>query len=131
MTSRNTLISLPLALCVALLTACASQPASQPAATPAKAPAPTAASAPAAATEADTASSMERKFQETARSYKTVQRDGKTMYCKREKVLGSTIPTTQCYTETQLRNQVEATEDTKRRMRRGGGACQQTGGCTG
>jgi hypothetical protein len=137
MTSRNTPISLSLTLCVALLTACASQPASQPAAAPAKAPAsaaasaPASASAPAAATEADTATSKERKFQETARSYKTVERDGKTMYCKREKVLGSTIPTTQCYTETQLRNQVEATEDTKRRMRRGGGACQQTGGCTG
>ena len=54
---------------------------------------------------------MEKKFQDAARSYKTMQKDGKTMYCKREKVLGSTIPTMQCLTETQLRNRVEATEE--------------------
>ena len=74
---------------------------------------------------------MEKKFQETARSYKTVQKDGKTMYCKRERVIGSTIPTMQCYTETQLRHQIETTEELKRNMRRGGGPCVQSGGCGG
>ena len=74
---------------------------------------------------------MEKKFQDAARSYKTMQKDGKTMYCKREKVLGTTIPTMQCLTETQLRNRVEATEEIKKNMRRGGGPCVQTGGCSG
>jgi hypothetical protein len=126
MASSKILSSLCVGFTVAWLSGCASQPASTaPAAKPA-------ASEPAAvANEADTASAMERKFQDTARSYKTVQKDGKTMYCKREKVIGSTIPTMQCFTETQLRNQVEATEELKKRMRRGGGPCVQTGGCAG
>ena len=33
------------------------------------------------------------------KGYKVVQRDGQTLYCKREKVIGSTIPTMQCMTE--------------------------------
>jgi hypothetical protein len=133
MNSRNMLVSLALGACVALMSACASQPASQPAAAPAPAPAPASAPAPAnaaPATEADTASAMEKRFQETARSYKTVERDGKTLYCKREKTIGSTIPTMQCHTETQLRNQIEATEELKKRMRRGGGNCAQSTGCS-
>jgi hypothetical protein len=130
MASSKSFISFSAAAAVALLAACASQPAAQTAATPATAPA-SAAAPPAQATEGDTASAMEKRFQETARSYKTVQKDGKTMYCKREKVIGTTIPTMQCYTETQLRNQIEATEELKKRMRRGGGPCVQTGGCAG
>ena len=125
MRNKN-LFALTIALAASLITACASQPA-----------APTADAAPATsqptskASEADTASAMEKRFQEVARSYKTVKRDGKILYCKREKMIGSTIPTMQCYTETQLRNQIEATEELKKRMRRGGGPCVQTGGCAG
>jgi hypothetical protein len=92
----------------------------------------TAPAANAAAAESEAASAMEKKFRDAARGYKVVERDGKTLYCKREKVLGSTIPTLQCLTETQLRNQVENTEELKRRMKRGGGPCVQTGGgCSG
>jgi hypothetical protein len=43
--------------------------------------------------------------------------EGKTYYCKREKVIGSTIPTLQCITESQLRNQVETMEELRGRMR--------------
>jgi hypothetical protein len=132
MAFNKTFLTLTAGLTIALLAACASQPAAQPSAPAPAAAQPAPAAAPAAAaSEANTASAMEKKFQETARSYKTVQRDGKTMYCKREKVIGSTIPTMQCYTETQLRNQIEATEELKKRMRRGGGPCVQTGGCAG
>ena len=35
---------------------------------------------------------LEKKFQDAARSYRTVQKDGKTMYCKSEKPINSTIP---------------------------------------
>jgi hypothetical protein len=119
-------------IAAALLAACASTPASAPASTPAAVPAaPAAASTAATATEADTASLMEKKFQEAARSYKVVQKDGKPMYCKRERVIGTTIPTMQCFTEAQLRTRVENTEEIKKNMRRGGGSCVQTGGCGG
>jgi len=133
MAFKKSVLSLSIGLSAALLVACASQPAPEAAATPAKAVAPAAAAVDPAAksTEGDTASAMEKKFQDAARSYKTVQKDGKTMYCKRERVIGSTIPTMQCLTETQLRNQIEATEELKKRMRRGGGPCVQTGGCAG
>ena len=45
----------------------------------------------------------EKKFQEAARGYRKVEKDGQTMYCKKEKPIDSTIPRMQCITETQLR----------------------------
>ena len=76
---------------------------------------------------------LEKKFQEAAKGYKVVEKDGRTLYCKREKVIGSTIPTLQCMTEAQLRLQVENMEDLRGRMRNsakctlgrsgGGGGC--------
>lgn len=123
---RNIVIALGLAASSTLLAACASGPA-----TPA-APAKTAAPAPAAAAtaEADTAAGLEKKFQEAARGYKVVQKDGKTMYCKREKLISSTIPTLQCITEAQLRSQVENTDELRQRMRNRAGGCTSNG-CTG
>jgi hypothetical protein len=129
MAYSKTFLTLSFGLAAAFIAACASSP--PPAAPPATAQTRAPAVTEAKATEKDTADAMEKKFQDVARGYKTVQRDGKTMYCKREKVIGSTIPTTQCYTESQLRNHVEATEEIKKRMRRGGGPCVQTGGCQG
>ena len=132
MAFRKSVLGLSVVFAAAMLAACASQPAEKSAAPSAPASsAPAAAAVAAKPTEGDTAAAMEKKFQDAARSYKTVQKDGKTMYCKRERVLGSTIPTMQCLTEAQLRNQVEATEEIKNRMRRGGGPCVQTGGCQG
>jgi hypothetical protein len=125
---RHIVITLGLAASGALLSGCASEPAASSA--PA---AQTAAPGPAAAAtaEADTAAGLEKKFQDAARSYKVVQKDGKTLYCKREKVMGSTIPTLQCITEAQLRIQVENTDELRQRMRNRAGGCVQTGGCSG
>jgi heme A synthase len=135
MTFKNLFVSLALGASTVIIAACATEPAaSQSAAAPVAAAAPAVAAVPvatpsgAAVAESDAASAMEKKFRDAARSYKVVQRDGKTMYCKREKVIGSTIPTMQCLTEAQLRIQVENTEELKRRMNRGGGPCVQTGG---
>jgi len=117
------------ALATALLAGCASQPEEPPAAEAAQS-----AALPAVQTEAEAAQQLEKKFQEAAKGYKLVERDGRTLYCKREKVLGSTIPTVQCMTEAQLRLQVENMEELRGRMRNsakctmgrsggGGGAC--------
>ena len=107
-----------------LLGACASSPETPP--QPAQAP-----QTPEAQAAQDAV--LEKKFQEAARGYRVVEKDGKTLYCKREKVLGSTIPTLQCLSEAQLRLQVENTEAARDRMRNGthctlgrsgtGGAC--------
>jgi hypothetical protein len=122
MAINRSFTSLALGACVALLAACATSPPAP------VAKAPTAATAPAAQTEVDTASTLEKKFQDAARSYKIVQRDGKTLYCKREKVIGSTIATLQCITEAQLRNEVETMDELRGRMRNNG-KCTLGVGC--
>jgi hypothetical protein len=115
-------------MAAALFTACASQPDAPPVAEAAQS------ALPAVQTEAEAAQQLEKKFQEAAKGYKVVERDGRTLYCKREKLLGSTIPTLQCMTEPQLRLQVENMEELRGRMRNsakctmgrsggGGGAC--------
>jgi len=133
MSIKKFISSAAMAACIVLLSACASQPASTDApgaASPPIAASPAVAAAPAAMTEAETASALDKKFQEAARSYKVVERDGKTLYCKREKVIGSTIPTMQCLTESQLRNQVETMEDQRERMR-SSSKCTLGRGCSG
>ncbi len=136
---------------VLLVAACASQPASQPASqtAPAASPAPAAVAAPAAPAapataaapaaaaaaasseaqpEADAAAALETKFQEAARSYRAVQKDGKTMYCKKERPINSTIPRMQCISESQLRLQVEQMEQTRDRLRNSS-RCTMGAGC--
>src|SRR3954453_17577959 len=135
MSFRQTLIASLAAAGIGFTAGCASQPATQKApAAPAAASAANAAApiSPAAEArpEADAASQLERKFQEAAKGYKIVQRDGKTMYCKKEKVIGSTIPTLQCITEAQLRLQVEQMDDLRQRMR-SGARCTLGSGCSG
>jgi hypothetical protein len=126
-----------LATTVLLVAACASQPAAppSPAAAPASSPAPAteamaASAAPSLETkpEADAAAQLEKKFQETARSYRAVQKDGKTMYCKKERPINSTIPRVQCISEAQLRLQVEQMEQTRDRLRNSS-RCTQGAGC--
>src|SRR5688572_3213328 len=78
-----------LAAGVSLVAACASSPAD----VPAPAPAPVAAAAE-AMPEADAATLAEKRFQEAARSYRKVDKDGKTMYCKKES--RSTAPFRAC-----------------------------------
>jgi len=143
MSSNRFFRSALIAAGICLISACASQPAThgtaqaQPA-TPVAPVSPVAAAAPVspaaeARPEADAATQLEKKFQEAAKGYKVVQKEGKTYYCKREKVIGSTIPTLQCISEAQLRLQVEQMDDLRDRMRNssrctlgrdgGGGAC--------
>jgi Skp family chaperone for outer membrane proteins len=126
----NTLLRCSVLAVAAALAACASAPAESPAA-PAAAPAAASqAAAPVGApSEAEAATQLEKKFQEAARSYKVVEKNGKTMYCKKEKVIGSTIPTMQCLSEAQLRLQVEQMDQMRDRMRNTGGRCTAGVGC--
>ncbi len=129
MSSRKFLIAALATAGTSFMIGCASQPAAE------KAPAAPVTAAPAAVSpaaearpEADAAAQLEKKFQEAAKGYKVVQKDGKTMYCKKEKVIGSTIPTLQCITEAQLRLQVEQMDDLRQRMR-SGSRCTLGPGC--
>jgi hypothetical protein len=51
---------------------------------------------------------LERKFQIAARHYQSVQYKGQTVYC--EKPATRTMPYKQCFTEAQLRREVESFE---------------------
>jgi hypothetical protein len=125
MAYRKLIVGFSAAVGAALLTACASQPPAAPA-QPAATPASTAPSS--AAAEKDTAGALEKRFRDAARSYKTVQKDGKTLYCKREKRIGTTIPTMNCLTESELRTQVEMTEEYRNRARNSS-RCTHGAGC--
>jgi hypothetical protein len=78
----------------------------------------------------DDASKLDAELAEAARGYSRVNRDGKTLYCRRERPSGSNIATSVCVTEAELRERVEATkkfnQDTMQQGRRctGGPACQ-------
>jgi hypothetical protein len=126
-------------LCITLLAGCATSsstpsatasPPPAPAAAPAAAPAPAAVNNGAGAAENDTAAALEKKFRDAARGYKVVQKDGQTLYCKREKLIGTTIPSMRCITEAQLRNEVETMDEVRNKMR-SGAKCTLGPGCSG
>lgn len=83
------------------------------------------------AAPADDAAKLDAELAEAARGYSRVNRDGKTLYCRRERPSGSNIATSVCVTEAELRDRVEATkkfnQDTMQQGRRctDGPACQK------
>jgi len=121
MTTRTTLLMLTST--AVLLAGCASQSARDPPESGANA-------GPAVAPQV-----LEKKFQEAAQGYQRIEKDGRTLYCKREKLIGSTIATTQCMTEERLRLQVEYDQQMRDRMRTGArcalGRRGGAGGCAG
>jgi hypothetical protein len=102
-------------------------PATSPTPAASPTPAPAAQLTPEAKAEADAASHLEKKFQEAARSYRMVQKNGENMYCKKEKPIGSTIPRMQCITEAQLRLQVEQMDQLRDKLRNSGRCTAGTG----
>lgn len=108
--ARKTGFVIVLSLALMPLAGCASKPTQ-----------PTQPMPPPYAGDPDSALAQDRRFQEIARGYKAVRKEGRTVYCRSEKEIGSTISTTHCYTESQLRSTAEANEATRRRMRQGTG----------
>jgi hypothetical protein len=109
-------------LCTALLAACATTPEPAPSEAPAKKP------VWSAATEAETAAALDKKFQEAAKGYVKLKKDGVLLFCKKQREIGSNLPTIHCLTESQLRNQVETMEDYRQR-RRDAAKCTHGVGC--
>jgi hypothetical protein len=104
-----------------LLGACASQPKSDTAPVPAPVQA-----APAASANTSNTSGIvtEEEFAREAKSYKLVEKDGKSLYCRTEQVLGSRLPSTVCLTHAQLTDSISRTRELTDKMRqKGGGHC--------
>jgi hypothetical protein len=61
---------------------------------------------------------LETKFERTAKHYQKYQRDGQTVYCKKEKPITSAISHVQCLSEAQLRAEVESMRRTRNAVTR-------------
>jgi len=122
--------TLILGIAAVMLGACTSSPPE----TDAKPTTPASGEAPAphwsGATEAEVAAALDKKFEEAARGYVKLKKDGVLMFCKRYRVIGSSIPTIQCITEAQLRNQVENMDQYRDRMRNIGKCPHGPQGCS-
>jgi predicted ATPase len=79
-------------------------------------------------TEDETSAALDQKFEEAAKGYVKLKKDGVLLFCKRSKQIGSNLPTIQCITEAQLRNQVETMDDYRER-RRNSAKCTHGVGC--
>jgi Skp family chaperone for outer membrane proteins len=79
-------------------------------------------------TEQETAAALDKKFEDAAKGYVKLKKDGVLLFCKRTKELGSNLPSIKCITEAQLRNQVETMDDYRER-RRNAAKCTHGVGC--
>jgi hypothetical protein len=85
----------------------------------------------AVATEAEVAAALDAEFQNAAKGFVKLKRDGKIVFCKRYRDVGSNIPTLKCITEAQLRVQVENMTKYREDMRNKAGRCTRGVGCGG
>lgn len=129
---RNLLSTCALALAIACATqlvhaaetaAAPHQPAAS--ATPAESAAPAAEATPSERTDAEATAAAQPKedanspeFQRVARSYRQVEKDGQTLYCRNEKRLGTRLGSPVCLTEAQLWERIHKAEDVRDEMRR-------------
>ncbi len=108
-------------LAAMMLAACSTQPHTTPSGTndsPVRPPATAPASDGAvAASPGSSADPVDADFARVAKTYKMVEREGHQLYCRYEAPLGTRLPVEQCFTETQLKEMVRKTRDTRDRMR--------------
>lgn len=82
------------------------------------------------ATEQEVADKLDHEFEKAARSFVKLKKDGVLMFCKRYRLIGSSIPTLQCITEAELRIQVQDMNKYRDNMRQRSGRCTHSVGCT-
>jgi hypothetical protein len=85
----------------------------------------------AVATEAEVAAALDAEFENAAKGFVKLKRDGQIVFCKRSRDVGSNIATLKCITEAQLRLQVENMTRYRDEMRHKGGRCTHGVGCSG
>jgi hypothetical protein len=62
-------------------------------------------------------SAADRRFAEEARGYKQVEKNGRMVYCRTERPLGSNLRTQNCYSEAELRARAESAEANRQRKK--------------
>jgi hypothetical protein len=82
------------------------------------------------ATEKEVADKLDLAVEKAAKEYVQLKKDGVLMFCKRQRQIGSNIPTLECITEAQLRTRVENMTKYRDDMRNRGGKCVHGQGCS-
>jgi hypothetical protein len=82
------------------------------------------------ATEKEVADALDREFEKAAKGFVKLKKDGVLMFCKRYRMIGSSIRTLQCITEAELRTQVQDMNKYRDDMRQRSGRCTHGVGCT-
>jgi hypothetical protein len=73
---------------------------------------------------------LEPKYLEATRGFVKLKKDDALMFCKRYRVIGSSIATIQCITEAQVRTQVDNMTQYRDDMRNKSGKCAHGVGCS-
>ena len=82
-------------------------------------------------TEAEVAAEVDANLIDAARPFVKLRKDGEIVFCKRYKVIGSSIPTIQCITQAQLRTQFEDMTNYREKMHTIGKCPMGPQGCRG
>ncbi len=82
-----------------------------------------------ASTEATEAAEKARlesaEFERVAKQYKKTEKDGQTLYCRKEKTLGTRLAKPVCLTDAQLRARIQNAEEVRTEMSKGtAGPCR-------
>jgi hypothetical protein len=117
-TKQPALLALALAASALLLASCA---------TPAK---PEAKPKWDVATEPEVAAALDQAVLDATKGWVKLKKDGVLMFCKRQRLIGSNLPTITCLTEEEVRQQVQNMTKYRDDMRNRSGRCPLGSGCT-
>ena len=81
------------------------------------------------ATEEEAAAALDAAVLDATRGWVKLKKDGVLMFCKRQRLIGSNLPSITCLTEEEVRQQVQNMSKYRDDMRNRGGRCPMGPGC--
>jgi len=81
------------------------------------------------ATEAEAAAALDQAVLDATKGWVKLKKDGVLMFCKRQRLIGSNLPTITCLTEAEVRQQVQNMTKYRDDMRNRSGRCPLGSGC--
>jgi hypothetical protein len=82
------------------------------------------------ATEPEVAAALDQALLDATKGWVKLKKDGVLMFCKRQRLIGSNLPTITCLTEEEVRQQVQNMTKYRDDMRNRSGRCPLGSGCT-
>jgi hypothetical protein len=81
------------------------------------------------ATEGEAAAALDQAVLDATKGWVKLKKDGVMMFCKRQRLIGSNLPSITCLTEEEVRLQVQNMSKYRDDMRNRGGRCTLGPGC--